>query len=107
VDVDIHDQTKVIDVEKLQQDFVMNYKNQKQPVSLDFNPIMRTFNDVECDPNRRGAGQGGPGVGPPAMARTTCEIRINPSSFLWLVMGGVGRSSAVTVSELLATFCSL
>jgi len=37
MDVDVHDQTKVIDVEKLQQDFVTNYKNQKQPVYLDAN----------------------------------------------------------------------
>jgi len=44
--------------------------------------------------NRRGAGRGGPGVRtPPATARTTCEIRLNPRT----VFRGEGGGSAITL----------
>jgi len=49
MDVDVHDQTKVIDVEMLRQQFVQNYKSKN--ISLNSHPIMRTFSDPECDPN--------------------------------------------------------
>ena len=38
---------------------------------------------------RRGGVQGGPGVRtPPAAAKTTCEIRVNPVSLTYGVWGG-------------------
>ena len=51
MDVDAHDEAKVIDIEVLRQQFIENYKDKKVPVSLSFHPIMRRFNDPECDPN--------------------------------------------------------
>ena len=47
---------------------------------------------------RRGAGRGGPGVRtpPPATARTTCEIRLNPRTF-FMVRGGVSDNAVQNV----------
>ena len=49
MDVDSHDSEKVIDIEKLRKQFVSDYKNKN--ISVSTNPIMRRFNDPECDEN--------------------------------------------------------
>ena len=48
--VDCHDDKKVINIENLREEFVSNYKNKN--VSVSTHPIMRAFNDPECDPNQ-------------------------------------------------------
>ena len=47
MDVDRHDPSKVTDLEKLQQQFVQDYKSRN--VSVATHPIMRSFNDPESD----------------------------------------------------------
>jgi hypothetical protein len=49
VGVDCHDQRKVVQLEKLRQEYVNNYKAGN--ISLATQPIMRQFDDPECDPN--------------------------------------------------------
>ena len=50
MDVDRHDPGQVIDLDKLRKQFVDNYKQKN--VSVDTHPIMRSFNDPECDRNQ-------------------------------------------------------
>jgi len=49
VGIDGHDDTKVVELEPLRDDYVKNYKADN--VSLETHPIMRRFDDPECDPN--------------------------------------------------------
>jgi len=50
MDVNRHDPEQVIDLEKLRQQFVNDYKSKN--ISVATHPIMRSFNDNECDANK-------------------------------------------------------
>jgi hypothetical protein len=49
IGVDGHDPSKVVELEKHREEFVKNYKTGN--ISLATHPIMRKFNDPECDSN--------------------------------------------------------
>ena len=50
MDVDSHDKKKVIDVGKLRKEYVCDYRQGN--ISVATHPIMRKFNDPECDANQ-------------------------------------------------------